>query len=52
MSDPAVTGEYFEEPVDDEIANGPDVLKEATSGKRILESRVLNHEFSELIVAD
>lgn len=50
MSDLAVTGDYFEEAVDEEISNGPTRRKK--SGQSISTSCVVENHFSEEIVAD
>jgi len=51
MSDLAVTGDYFDEPVDEEIVNGPNIRKTPNAGNWILESGVLEHNLPENIVA-
>ncbi len=49
MSNLAVTGDYFEEPVDREIANGPNIRKQSgvlhsTITEDLPESIVSNHQ--------
>lgn len=52
MSDMAVTEVYFDEPVDEEIAHGPDCRKSPHSGERFLESGVLCDNSTELLIAN
>jgi hypothetical protein len=50
MSNLAMTEDYFEEPISEEIANGPDVRKNRRSDLR--ESGVRVNNSAELIVTD
>ena len=52
MSDLAVTEAYFREPVDEEIANGPNIRKQPNSGKCLSEPSVLGDDVTECIVTN